>query len=281
MRNKEEKEKTYKEIDKVIRANTSKGPVVTAGDFNARIQKATNSEERKIIGQWTFEPETARVHGRVEGVMENRNLLIEHCTSHNLTICNTWFKKPKCKTVTFKEIGTTMEDEYARGKHEQLDFITIQHRWKNLVTNAESDTTANIHTDHYPVWIKFRMKLKAETTKKHKQRDKYDKCTEEQRGTTNDTMSNSLKRNRHKWESKPYEGKAETAHKSCRRLKEALEEAADTLPKMPKKKRKVAFSKTTEQILQERQEAIEQRNSQSYEVLTSKFRKTSNKIKET
>ena len=94
MRNKEENEKTYKEIDKVIRANTSKGPVVTAGDFNARIQKATNSEERKIIGQWTFEPETARVHGRVEGVMENRNLLIEHCTSHYLTICNTWFKKP-------------------------------------------------------------------------------------------------------------------------------------------------------------------------------------------
>ena len=62
--------------------------------------------------------------------MENRNLMIEHCISHNLSICNTWFKKPKCKTVTFNEIGTTMADDYTRGKHEQLDFITIQHRWK-------------------------------------------------------------------------------------------------------------------------------------------------------
>lgn len=84
-------------MNKVITKNKGKVPVITAGDFNARIQKATNNEEKRRIGPWTFEPETARIHGRTEGILENRNLLVQTCNTHDLIVCNTWFKKAKKK----------------------------------------------------------------------------------------------------------------------------------------------------------------------------------------
>ena len=39
----------------------AKNIIYATGDFNARVQKANNREEREHIGKYTFEPETARI----------------------------------------------------------------------------------------------------------------------------------------------------------------------------------------------------------------------------
>ena len=80
MRSKVEKDKVYSEVNNIIRRNKHQGPVVIAGDFNARVQKATNAEERRRIGKWIFEPESANTHGRTEGVLENRVFFWKHAT---------------------------------------------------------------------------------------------------------------------------------------------------------------------------------------------------------
>ena len=52
-------------------------------------------------------------------------------------------------------------------------------RWKNSVLNVESDTGANIDSDHYPVTATIKIKLKA-VQGAHRTRTKYDICNETQ-----------------------------------------------------------------------------------------------------
>ena len=89
---------------------------------------------------------------------------------------NTQYRKIKEKTATYRTIGTTKANEVKRPTHEQIDFILTTQRWQNTVTDAEADNNANINTDHNPVKIKTRLKLKG-TIKKGKQRHKFKTCT--------------------------------------------------------------------------------------------------------
>ena len=52
-----------------------------------------------------------------------------------------------------------MKHKHKRGTHEQNDYILTQNRWKNTVKNAESDTNANIDSDHYPGTLVFKTHL--------------------------------------------------------------------------------------------------------------------------
>ena len=110
----EEKEKIYKGIKEITRKNKGKGTVIILGDMNARIQKAANNRERRYIGEHTFEPETCNIHGRSEGITENRNLMIDLCQEFDMRALNTCFRKTKDKLATFREVGTTREDEIKR-----------------------------------------------------------------------------------------------------------------------------------------------------------------------
>ena len=49
------------------------------GDWNARIRKARNKEERNIIGNWTLEPNTVSIHKQSENVTWNRSKCIDFC----------------------------------------------------------------------------------------------------------------------------------------------------------------------------------------------------------
>ncbi len=264
-RNREDKEKVYEEIKKITRKEHHKGQVIVGADFNARIQKTTNENERRYIGHWTFEPDTARIMNRTIDILENRNLLIEYCNEFDMILANTLFQKDKQHTATYKEVGTTIVDEIQRGTHEQIDFITIQRRWRNNISNAESDTQANIESDHYPVWASFKLKVKAETNKTQTPRKKCNKCTDTEKDNMNKTLIETRKRTR-------LETEDELSH-----YKRAFKMAAEALPEAPKKLRKIAFSQDTKDILNRRQEAISEKGIRKYEELTKQFRKNKDK----
>ena len=75
------------------------------GDLISRIKKARTAPEKHRIGKYTFEPE----------VMEHRTKVIGLCVTQDLNIMNIYFKKPKSKVITFREVATTLMDKTTRG----------------------------------------------------------------------------------------------------------------------------------------------------------------------
>ena len=59
---------------------------------------------------------------------------------------------------------------------EQIDFALVQKRWWNSVQNAETDTQANIDTDHYPLTLTIKIRLKAVRPAQQLARAKYKEC---------------------------------------------------------------------------------------------------------
>ena len=48
------------------------------GDFNARLGKCAGPHEAHIIGNYTFQPETANLENITNEVEENRTLFLQH-----------------------------------------------------------------------------------------------------------------------------------------------------------------------------------------------------------
>ena len=46
-------------------------------------------------------------------------------------------------------------------RYETLDYIVTNQRWKNSITNAESQEGPNINSDHYPVIATINIRFKA------------------------------------------------------------------------------------------------------------------------
>ena len=42
---------------------------------------------------------------------------------------------------------------WSRKNYEVLDYATVATRWRNVVRNTETDTSANITLDHYPLIV--------------------------------------------------------------------------------------------------------------------------------
>lgn len=75
---------------------------------------------------------------------------------------NTFFHKAEDKKATYKEKKNHAGDPpWKRGTYEVLDYFLTPNRWKNIVTNIESDTQANITSDHFPIWAQINIRLKA------------------------------------------------------------------------------------------------------------------------
>ena len=63
----EEKEHFYKKLNEEYQKYKGTYAVYEIGDWNARIQKATNKYEAQIIGKYTFNAERTTLKTQVEG----------------------------------------------------------------------------------------------------------------------------------------------------------------------------------------------------------------------
>lgn len=170
-RTEEDKEIVYKELSNITSKAKGKGPMYIMGDWNARMQRHISKTERMVFGKWTFDSRNIDVKDLADNVAWNRNRCINFCLQHKLILTNTLFKKPIEKTATHRIVGVIETAQIQKNTHQQIDFIATQTRWKNSVKNAESDTQANINSDHYPVLAKIQIKLRAiKTTKQEEER---------------------------------------------------------------------------------------------------------------
>jgi exonuclease III len=83
----------YKLVSSTVNKYKAGGPVFIGGDFNADIQ-STDISINKIVGPRTFDKEHEHTLTD-EGMISNKDELIDFCTKNKYTIANTWFEKTR------------------------------------------------------------------------------------------------------------------------------------------------------------------------------------------
>ena len=91
----------YEILKKTIRRYKAGGPVLIGGDFNADIQSTDASGSVKVVGGHTFDKEHENALDK-EGMMHNRDLMIEFCIDNQHSITNTWFEKSNEEKITWR-----------------------------------------------------------------------------------------------------------------------------------------------------------------------------------
>ena len=93
-----------------------------------------------------------------------------------------------------KETEGITNETITKETHEQLDYWLVPNRWKSSFKKMESDTTANIESDHYPVIGTFKIKLRGISTM-GKHRSRFEQCTEEDNNNTNQLLTDNTTTN--------------------------------------------------------------------------------------
>ena len=161
------KKKLYDEIKAEFTKHKSKHITHIVGDFNARIQTKL-SEEETCIGQHTFNKHNITIETQGDKIDESRNLLIDLCQSTQSTLMNTQFQKTDDKLATHR-MPTYQTTPFERPHYEMIDYWITANRWKNTISNIETEPKANITTDHLPMKASMKIKLKNLTKEKGKE----------------------------------------------------------------------------------------------------------------
>ncbi len=109
----------------------SRDKIVLCGDFNAKVG---NIHHEKIVGPYGLGLRN-----------QSGDKLIEFAHHHHLFITNTWFEqKERCRHTWTAPNGTTKN---------QIDYILVNHRYRNSVNNAKARHDVDCGLDHSPVVI--------------------------------------------------------------------------------------------------------------------------------
>ena len=273
----EDKEAQYEELQKIIERTNNNHPIIILGDFNARIQcrNNQNANETQVIGPHTFDKDNVDIDNRSEQVKWNRQILIDFCLEKHYIVANTWFQKQNHKLATFMEIGTRREHNIKRGNWEQIDFILIQHRWRNAIRDCESDTMANIDSDHCPIKVKICAKYKA-PKKNMIKNQKYEKCSQEQNEKVNKAYKEEIRKSAMELNKHPNERKMYMTYNA---VTSSLDKAQHEMTRKANKRKQEFITNETWEILNKRKQALVDSNGDEFIRLTKLFRKNEKKDK--
>ena len=110
------KKQFYKDLHDLYKSTPKQGPVIIAGDFNARIEECITEEETTAFGPFTYARTEPRTWDNTPEMEDNRTRFSEFCTDHHLYAANTWFDKPDQYLATYKQ-KRTYNTTYDRRTH--------------------------------------------------------------------------------------------------------------------------------------------------------------------
>ena len=142
----EEVDEFYGDVTKAKQQCKPHDIVLVLGDLNAKVGGGRFGE---IVGPYGMGERN-----------ERGDKWVEWCVESEQVILNTWFRHHPRKLWTWRSPG----DHYRN----QIDYITINKRYRNIVTNARTYTGADCNSDHVPVVVDVRLKLKKPRKKKLK-----------------------------------------------------------------------------------------------------------------
>lgn len=122
---------------------------IILGDFNARLMEQL-PEESQVIGKHIYRQASSSIADLSESQRENRQLFSEFCISHRMIPLNTWFEKPSPLLATFRDSST---DFFQLGwidtsTHGQLDYVLVNHKWRNSFTDVNCIHETLLNSDH-------------------------------------------------------------------------------------------------------------------------------------
>ena len=191
----------YDTLGKWIQETHSKGALIAMGDYNARLHARLAGED-PAIGPHIYGAGRSHIWEPRNQERTNRDLLIEMCMAHGLKVMNTWFQKPHSQKVTYRapEVKRLPEGEgepdppgapgeegapspgpnaaernWNPSKFAELDLCVVQERWKGMIHNVRSRTSASVNSDHFPLEVTVALKLASiKPSKQQPKAPKYD-----------------------------------------------------------------------------------------------------------
>ena len=146
--------------------------------------------EDMILGEHIFGTHEDRIDLLSEQQKDNRERFLSMCQDNRLVVTNTLFQKDPAKLVTYRNPTTlSFSEPDTTSRFAQLDYMLINTKWKNAVTNAESGCCHSITTDHKLLIGTLRVKLAKFRYAQPKNRTKYRPPTQNQIDSYNTHVS--------------------------------------------------------------------------------------------
>lgn len=185
-------EKHYAELEEIMQNRPKHAPILILGDFNARLIKRLPHESNNL-GAHIFGNGRAELDILSQIQVNNRNLFMEFCLSHNLVVKNTMFEKPEGDLITHRAVGTKeFNAPWDMHKYAQLDYILVNDQWKNAVLDAGTTTLNTIDTDHKLLVADVRVKLRKQPPQNIDRSMKFHTATPEHKQAYNEHIRGIL-----------------------------------------------------------------------------------------
>ncbi len=142
----EDIETFYSDLDVAHKACGSQDMVIVMGDMNAKVGQEQDPM-KEIVGRYGL------------GQRNDRgDLWVDWCTTHEQVIMNTWFQHHQRHLYTWKSPGDVVRN--------QIDYITINRRFRNSILQVKGYPGADCGSDHVPIVATMKVKPRALITSK-------------------------------------------------------------------------------------------------------------------
>ena len=261
----EEVEIVYEQIQELMAGMKNDEINIILGDMNAKVGQGRDGIEVGPHGLGTRN--------------ERGDRLIEFCHQNQLCVTNTWFKHHARHLYTW---SAPQNEETSREIRNQIDYILIKQRFRNSVVNVKTFPGADCNSDHNPVVMKMRTRLKRLEKPKTKLRLDIEKLnssvTHQQQFAVE--VSNRFQALSESTEDGIQEDERESVNDRWNNVKKALTESAEAVLGKSEKRKRAAWM--TEEILQKMEERRKVKNDKSrYKEIHVDIQKKCREAKET
>lgn len=121
--------------------------------------------------------------------------LVRFLVSQDMVAANTLNSKHPTGLVTCRTpAARTFAPPFDVGPYQQIDFVLVQHRWKNAVQHVRNDIRAPLQSDHAPQVAQFRVRFKGEAPRRAPRpvRSASEEATEEKLERYNQLVRDAL-----------------------------------------------------------------------------------------
>lgn len=135
------------------------------GDLNAQLGHVGMGEEQ-IIGPYVYRKQVYKL----SSTTSNRELLLEYCIAHSLSIGNTFFDYPDSLLVFYFNLATLPMEPVTAGKFCQLDNFLCDQQDLDLLKDCWTCRTSTFQSHHFPTILVLETNFVKQNEVKHVQR---------------------------------------------------------------------------------------------------------------
>ena len=144
--------------------------LIIVGDFNPALHTRKQGEE-DVLGPNIYgkgAEHLQRIEDRMaDETRNNRMYLLDYLRTTGAIHANTFFEKPWDKKLTWKPPATQgFAPPWNPERFAELDICVVRDRWKNAITNVQSDIRTNIDSDHIALHVNIRKTEVKETERR-------------------------------------------------------------------------------------------------------------------